>query len=35
MTLDIGIKEFVLWHEKGFCVYDTDEYNVLSFGYKG
>lgn len=31
MALDIGIAEFVLWHEGGVCVYDTDEYNALSF----
>ncbi len=33
MSLDVGIKEFVLWHEEGVCVYDTDEYNTISFGY--
>lgn len=33
MALDAGIKEFVLWHEKGICIYDTDEYNTLSFNY--
>jgi len=33
MALDVGIKEFVLWHEQGVCVYDTDEYNALSFQY--
>lgn len=31
MTLDVGISEFVLWHNKGVCVYDTKEYNTLSF----
>lgn len=30
MALDVGIKEFVLWHDKGVCVYDTREYNTLS-----
>ena len=34
MALDIGIEEFVLWHEKGVCVYDTQEYNALSFQFK-
>ena len=34
MALDLGIKEFVLWNERGICVYDTEEYNDLSFGYK-
>ena len=34
MALDSGISEFVLWHEEGICVYDTEEYNQLSFNYK-
>ncbi|MBW2995187.1 hypothetical protein KY312_02455 [Candidatus Woesearchaeota archaeon] len=34
MALDAGIKEFVLWHEEGICVYDTKEYNTLSFQYR-
>lgn len=33
MALDTGISEFVLWHKKGICVYDTQEYNALSFRY--
>ncbi len=33
MTLDVGIKEFTLWHKEGICVYDALEYNELSFGY--
>lgn len=33
MALDVGIAEFVLWHDKGVCVYDTKEYNALSFQY--
>ncbi len=33
MALDVGIKEFVLYHEDGICVYGTDEYNMLSFQY--
>lgn len=33
MSLDVGIKEFVLYHEEGVCVYDTEEYNKLSFAY--
>ncbi len=32
-ALDVGISEFVLWHNKGACVYDTKEYNALSFQY--
>lgn len=34
IALDVGIKEFVLFHEEGICVYDTMEYNELSFNYK-
>jgi deoxycytidylate deaminase len=34
MSLDAGIKEFVLWHDEGICVYDTGEYNALSYQYK-
>lgn len=34
MALDVGVAEFVLWHEEGICVYDTDEYNKLSFQYR-
>jgi deoxycytidylate deaminase len=33
MSLDVGISEFVLWHEQGIAIYDTDEYNNLSFWY--
>ncbi len=33
MTLDSWVSEFVLLHEKWVCVYDTDEYNKLSFEY--
>ena len=35
LALDVGIKEFVLLHEQGICVYDTEEYNTLSFQYRG
>ncbi|MEK6938377.1 MAG: deaminase [Nanoarchaeota archaeon] len=35
MALDTGISEFVLWHEQGVCVYDTEEYNLLSYQYNG
>jgi len=34
-TLDAGIAEFVLWHDEGVAVYDTKEYNDLSFQFKG
>jgi deoxycytidylate deaminase len=33
MSLDAGIAEFVLWHKEGITVYQTDEYNRLSYGY--
>lgn len=32
-ALDVGISEFVLWHEEGICVYLTGEYNTLSYEY--
>ena len=34
MALDVGIREFVLWHEEGIYVYNTEEYNNLSYKYK-
>jgi deoxycytidylate deaminase len=34
MALEAGIKEFVLWHKDGITVYDTEEYNTLSFQYR-
>ncbi len=33
MTLDVYIKEFILWHKEGVCVYEAEEYNNLSFQY--
>jgi len=33
MALDVGIAEFVLWHDKGVFAYDAKEYNQLSFQY--
>ena len=35
MALDSGISEFALWRSQGICVYDTREYNLLSFKHKG
>ena len=32
LVLDEGIKEFSLWHENGIAVYDSFEYNEISFG---
>ncbi len=34
MALDAGIQEFVLWHDEGICVYNTKEYNELSFKFQ-
>ncbi len=31
LALDVGLDEFVLWHDKGICVYGTEEYNEISF----
>jgi len=36
LALDAGIKYFGLWHEEGIKLYDTKEYNLLSYDfYKG
>lgn len=34
MALDAGITEFVLWQKEGIVVYETGEYNRLSFAYQ-
>ncbi|MFW6226364.1 MAG: hypothetical protein ACOC3V_05355 [bacterium] len=34
MALDVGISNFVLYHENGWTSYDTKEYNDLTFQYK-
>ncbi|MBU0461551.1 MAG: hypothetical protein KJ574_03110 [Nanoarchaeota archaeon] len=34
LALDSRISEFVLWHQEGICVYDTAEYNDISFAYR-
>ena len=34
MALDAGIAEFTLWHNEGIIVYDTKEYNRLSYEYR-
>ncbi len=31
MALDVGIKEWVLWHPDGIKEYDAEEYNQLSY----
>lgn len=35
LVLDIDIEDFALWHKTGIFVYDTDEYNQLSFQSTG
>ncbi len=35
LMLAVGIKEMVLQHDDGIYVYDAEEYNKLSFEYKG
>lgn len=32
-ALDVGIGEFLLWHDEGIAAYPTDEYNRLSYAY--
>jgi len=34
MALDVGIKNFILFHKQGIRFYDAQEYNDLSFGFK-
>lgn len=34
-ALDVGVKEWVLFHEKGIYSYDSKEYNEISFGRMG
>ena len=34
MSLDVGISKFFLWHEEGICVYNTEEYNEISYSYR-
>lgn len=31
LALDVGIAEFVLWHEQGITAYGAEEYNLISF----
>ena len=33
-ALDVGITEFLLWHDKGISSYPTNEYNKLSYAYR-
>ena len=34
MALEVGIKNFHLWHTEGIIAYDTEEYNILSYQYQ-
>lgn len=34
-ALDEGLSEFILWHENGICAYETGEYNLLSYEFRG
>lgn len=34
MALDVGIENFVLWHEQGWCSYNTKEYNEATFQFR-
>jgi deoxycytidylate deaminase len=31
LALDVGVSEFILWHEEGICSYEAGEYNQLSY----
>lgn len=33
LALDTGISQFGLWHESGIRMYDTEEYNELSYQF--
>lgn len=33
LAMESGIAQFALWHEQGITLYDTDEYNRLSYDY--
>ena len=35
MALEVGIKAFHLWYSEGIVAYDTEEYNILSYQYRG
>lgn len=34
MAIDTGIQEFVLYRKDGLHVYDTEEYNLISFQFQ-
>ena len=33
LACDVGIKYFALWHDTGIVLYETNEYNDLSYAY--
>lgn len=33
LAMESGIAQFALWHEQGITLYNTDEYNRLSYDY--
>jgi deoxycytidylate deaminase len=35
MALDAGVAEFVLFQEQGIAIYETGEYNLLSYQFHG
>lgn len=35
MALEVGIRNFHLWHEEGIVAYDSEEYNRISYQYQG
>ncbi|MBS3065678.1 hypothetical protein J4229_01390 [Candidatus Pacearchaeota archaeon] len=34
-VLDVGISEWALWHDEGIAVYTAEEYNLISYQFKG
>ena len=34
IALDVGIAEFILWHDASITAYNTEEYNHLSYQYQ-
>ena len=34
MALEVGVKNFHLWHTEGIVAYNTEEYNILSYQYQ-
>ena len=34
MALDLGVIEWILWHKEGIFLYNSEEYNSISFEYQ-